>query len=98
VPGRLRSGSGGTFPVRNFAESLFKYRMLLNVASQVIERLPCLFQHAVEFSRALALPSASAICNRAVGVYFAFARDFDWEEDHVLKFIDDPRLNTVRLG
>jgi hypothetical protein len=64
VPGRLRNGSGDTFPVRNFAESLFKYRMLLNVASQVIERLPCLFQHAVEFSRALALPSASAICTR----------------------------------
>src|SRR5580704_4542243 len=71
--------------------------MMIDVGSQLFERLPCLLQNTVELGACLSLGFCKCHLNSAVRVDFAFARSFDWQEDHVFILVYDSGLNAIRL-
>ena len=55
------------------------------------------FRHCSNSVLALTLASPKRHLHAAVGVDLALARGFDGQENHVLEFVDDRRLDAVGL-
>src|SRR5271166_1052777 len=92
VPCKLRGGSGDSLAMRNLIERVLQLRVGFDVVAQIVERFACLSQDAVELRPRLGLRLGQRHLYAAMGIHLAFARGFDGQEDHVLEFVDDPRL------
>ena len=97
MQGELRRRACNAGAVRNRIERMLQFRMLLDIRLQVVQRFAGLCQHAVELGTCFCFGLGERHLHPAMGIDFALAGGLDGQEDHVLKFIDDSRLDAIRL-
>src|SRR5580704_15509919 len=78
-------------------ECMLELRMLIDIGPEFVQGPPGLAEDAVKLGSSLCFGFRERHLDAAVGIDFALARSLDWQEDHVFKFVDYPRLHTVRL-